>query len=325
MEKYQIEDMMTNLQSYLEANGINTSRLFRCLNPDHSDSNASMKYFDDYKVYCFGCGASYNLIDCISVIENLDHKEAFKKAINTYCLNLPSKIVKRPLKEPKQAEKPMNSKDYSKAFKVWQENYKNSLKAKEYLKNRGIDEKVAERFKLGFNTFNFGDFSFDAIIIPISKTCFTARNLLNTNKIRYYKPKGCHTELFNLNALKNDIPYCVITEGEFDCLSFETIGINAIALCSVNNTSKFVNMQKPLKTYILALDNDDAGKKTTEELISYFEENKLPYVVFNNCDYKDANLALISDRNKFENQIQTICTDIINEEKRKNRLHNAEM
>lgn len=325
MEKYQIDDMMTNLQSYLEANGINTSRHFRCLNPEHIDSNASMKYFDDYKVYCFGCGASYNLIDCISIMENLDHKEAFKKAINTYCLNLPSNNVKRPLKEQIQAEKPTNDKDYKKAFNVWQQNYVNSIKAKQYLKNRGIDEEVAKRFKVGFNTFNFGDFSFDAIIIPISKTCFTARNLLNTDKIRYYKPKGCHTELFNLKALEKPYPYCVITEGEFDCLSFETVGINAIALCSVNNTGKFIKMQKPLKTYILALDNDDAGTKTTQELISYFEENNLPYKVFDNCGYKDANLALIRDREKFKNQIESMCEEITFEEKRKQKLHNAEM
>lgn len=325
MEKYQIEDMMSNLQSYLETNGIDTSKLFRCLNPEHIDNNASMKYFDDNKVYCFGCGISYNLVDCICAIEHLDRKEAFKKAINTYCHNLPSKSTKRVEKPKIQTEKETSNKDYEKAFEVWQLNYKKSDLAKNYLKNRGIDEKIAEKFGLGFNTFTFGDFSFNSIIIPISNSCFTARNIVNNNKIKYYKPKGCHAEIFNSKALVNDTPFCVITEGEFDCLSFENLGINAIALCSANNTDNFIKMQKPLKTYILALDNDTTGQKATDKLVSYFEENNIPFVIFDNCGYKDANEALVKDRERFDNQINEVCNNIIFEEKRKTKLQNAEM
>ena len=59
MEQHEIDDMMSNLQDYLERQNINTSRFFRCLNPQHIDSNASMKYFDDCKVYCFGCGCCF--------------------------------------------------------------------------------------------------------------------------------------------------------------------------------------------------------------------------------------------------------------------------
>ena len=69
MEQYEIDDMMTNLQGYLERQNINTSRFFRCLNPQHIDSNASMKYFDDCKVYCFGCGCSYDLVGVIGAVE----------------------------------------------------------------------------------------------------------------------------------------------------------------------------------------------------------------------------------------------------------------
>ena len=70
---------------------------------------------------------------------------------------------------------------------------------------------------------------------------------------------------------------------------------------------------------------DVLSKKHKEELMDYFEENNYPYVIFNNCNYKDANLALTQDRNKFEQEISTICDDIIQKEKRKQKLHNAEM
>ena len=50
LDDYQVENLKTNLRSYLESQGINTSRHFKCINPEHYDSNASMKYFDDNKV-----------------------------------------------------------------------------------------------------------------------------------------------------------------------------------------------------------------------------------------------------------------------------------
>ena len=86
--------------------------------------------------------------------------------------------------------------------------------------------------------------------------------------MRYYKPKGCQVELFNTEALTNNSKYCVITEGEFDCLSFVTVGVNAIGLSSANNVNKFIEREKSLdKTFILALDNDEAGQIAANYLL----------------------------------------------------------
>lgn len=327
MEKYEIDDLKSNLKSYLESSGIDTSNFFRCINPQHTDTHPSMKYFDDHRVFCFGCKSSYDLFDVISIMEGIDEKEAFKRAMQTYKFNLPANKAKIPLKQEKNTKDKTELKDYEKAFYVWQLNFNKSNDAKQYLKQRGIDEKTAKRFKLGFNHFNFGEFEFNALIIPVSKNCFTARNIsADCDKIRYYKPKGCQTELFNIAALKTEKPYCVITEGEFDCLSFETLGINAMALCSVNNSNKFIELNKPLdKKYILALDNDEAGQKTTAELISYFEKNNISYIVFDNCGYKDANQALVEDSENFKTKINEIVNEIILLDKRKQKQSAAEM
>ena len=104
MEQQEIDYMMSNLQDYLELHGIDTSKLFRCLNPEHNDANPSMKYFDDNKVYCFGCGASYNLVDVISIMEGLDKKEAFKKAISDYCLEKPKNAYTKQVKNKAKNE-----------------------------------------------------------------------------------------------------------------------------------------------------------------------------------------------------------------------------
>lgn len=325
MEQYKIDEMMTNLQSYLESAGIDTSKFFTCINPNHIDRHPSMKYFNDNKVYCFGCGVCYNLVDCICVMEHLDRKEAFKQAINRYCLNQYSVVPKQPIKPKQELQNDIYVKDYSKAFTIWHKNLKDNKLAQKYLQSRGIDLKLIDKFNLGYNYFNFEDFKFKGLIIPISKHCFSARNLERDDNLKYFKPRNSQSEIFNKQAIENEIPYCVITEGEFDCLSFETVGVNAVALSGANNTQVFIDMQKPLKTYILAFDNDNAGSIATNKLLAYFKNNEIPYSIFDNLGYKDANEALQADKTKFEEEIKEICKDIIDKAKRKQKLQNAEM
>ena len=94
MEDIEYEYLKSNLRNYLESHGINTSRMFRCINPNHNDSNASMKYYDDNKVYCFGCGETYNLFDCIAILENVDNKEAFKRSLQYYKMGQTLRTIK---------------------------------------------------------------------------------------------------------------------------------------------------------------------------------------------------------------------------------------
>ena len=319
MENYELEGMMDNLKSYLESHNINTSRLFHCLNPNHRDSNASMKYFDDGRCYCFGCGVSYNLVDIVGIMENLDNRSAFKKTMQYYGKNFDNL--------PNRKEKQQCEKDYTKAYNVWAYNLKENKQAMDYLLSRGLSKKIIKDYKLGFNSFDFKKFRFNAVIIPVSKNCFAARNIHNDEKLRYYKPKGCQVELFNTKALTNETKYCVITEGEFDCLSFVTVGVNAIGLSSANNVNKFIEQKKSLdKTYILALDNDDAGKLATNALIDYFNDNNINYCTFDNCGYKDANQALTLDKDKFTKEINKIVFSLIEErEHRKAKQHDDEM
>lgn len=314
MEDIAIDELKSHLQDYLEKNGIRTDRFFRCINPEHIDRNPSMKYFDDNKVHCFGCNATYDLIGAISVIENLSRKEAFKRAIDYYGIN---KIEIKP-KYNKNLNIKMDTKDYSKAFYIWHKNMKSNENAKQYLNSRGISDFIIEKFNLGYNEFNFGDITFKGIIIPINKTCFSARNIDKTSDFRYYKPKNAHTEIFNLEALTNSNPFCVITEGEFDCLSFEEVGINAISLGSVSNVNKFIIANKAPKTYVLALDRDEAGQTATNELIDYFKTNKMPYIMFDNCGFKDANEALVNDRTTFKKGIERVIEREIRKKLKKN-------
>lgn len=307
MEDIEYEYLKSNLRNYLESHGINTNRMFRCINPNHNDSNASMKYYDDNKVYCFGCSETYNLFDCIAILENVDNKEAFKRALQYYRMGKTLSVNKDFTKKQDIANN-QKEKDYSRAYKVWAKNLDKEKSAKHYLFSRKIDEKTIKRFNIGYNEFNFGDKSLKAIIIPISKNGFTARNIdTSNNELRYYKTKSHHTDIFNKEALYNDKPFCFITEGEFDCLSLESVGANAIALGSVSNLSKFENLElNKKKIYITAFDNDEAGEKATEDIIKFFKQNKIKYLTYNSVDYKDVNEALVKDEENFKFCIENI-------------------
>ncbi len=312
MEQYEIDDLKTNLRDYLERQGIDTSKMFRCINPYHEDRNPSMRLFDNHKVYCFGCRATYDLIDTIANVENLTRKEAFKKAIEYYAKGqaVTKSIQVKKASEPTTIDK--QTKDYTKAFKVWEKHFSDEPSAKNYIQSRGISLETAKRFGLGYNKFTFGNIEFKSVVIPISKNAFTARYIGEDDiEFRYYKPKNSNLEMFNQQALTNDTNYCVVVEGEFDCLSYEEIGVNCVSLGSVNNIEELEQtLIGTKKTLILALDNDEAGIKATDDIKAFCRDNKIKYKEFDNVGYKDANIALIKDRNAFEEEINKIIKQI---------------
>ena len=314
MTKDQIADLKYNLEDYLERSGIDTKKNFSCISPTHNDSDPSMKFFKrDNKVFCYGCRVTYDLFGAVEVLENLDKKSAFKRVIELYSRNqgqVAQKIVKC------VTNRLIIQKDYTKSYALWQRNLMKNKTALEYLKSRGISDVTAVEFGIGYNKFRFGEKDFHAVIIPINKNCFTARNINPSEKFKHYKPKGCSSEILNKQALTNNTPYCVITEGEFDCLSFEEIGINAISLGSVNNIPKFIDAEKDVKkTYILALDNDDVGYKATGELKSFFNDNKIKYEVFDNLGESDPNYALVVNREAFAEGINGLLMSIKKKQK----------
>jgi len=296
------------LADYLQSQGINPSKMFKCINPLHNEKEPSMKYYENgFMVYCFGCRKAYDLVGVIEIMENLTPEEALNRAIALYMKN-----EKKATKREKQAAASTTHKDYSKAYEHWRNNLKTNVEAKKYLLNRGISDEIVNRFNIGFNTFKLGETPFKAVTIPITIHSYVARNIVDGEEFKYLRPKNNPVEIFNVQALTNEKPYCVITEGELDALSFETVGINAIALGSANNTEKFFGTNKSQsKTYILALDNDDRGRQARIELEQYLNDNGIKYISFDCCGEKDPNACLVKDKQQFEKSIKEIVKTAI--------------
>ena len=67
--KTSIQDLKDMLATYLNGEGVtDLKHNFNCLNPNHNDKTPSMTYYESsQKVYCHGCGASWDIFDLYAV------------------------------------------------------------------------------------------------------------------------------------------------------------------------------------------------------------------------------------------------------------------
>lgn len=78
------------LQDYLEdVHGINTNKLFNCLNPEHEDRHPSMAFDKQHnRCVCFACGARYDIFDLVGIDYQIKNTaEKFRKTyqiLDTY-------------------------------------------------------------------------------------------------------------------------------------------------------------------------------------------------------------------------------------------------
>ena len=315
MDREQARDIVKGyLGDYLNSKGINTRKPFNCLNPEHPDRHPSMSYDSKrQRCKCFSCGASYDIFDLIGIDYGLtDAKDIFNKAYEMYGLTIdsrqPAEQKPAPKKEAPKAE------DYMDYYQKAQAARKDPA-AQDYLRQRGISEEVADKYWLGYdaayNTFDVdenGQSSFStwrALIIPTGKGSYIARNMdtpKEPQKKNRYRKKGASL-LFNSKALCAADKPVFIVEGELDALSIIEAGGQAVGLGSTSNYKQLLSLlekQKAAQPLILALDADEDGRKTEEELAKELERLQASFYRYNLYGAaKDANEALLADRDGF--------------------------
>lgn len=75
------------LPAYLEREGINPARNFKCLNPDHNDDYGDMSYHRKTNTCVCHCGAHYDTLDLIAVEYGLkNYNDTFQKALEIFGL-----------------------------------------------------------------------------------------------------------------------------------------------------------------------------------------------------------------------------------------------
>ena len=271
-----------------------------------------------YGLKCFGCGFSGDIIDLYQQWKQIDYNTALKELAKLLHITIdpyssPEPAGQTPAEHPqkstpeldqKEPAEPANYVGYYKTCKA------NLVQAKDYLQSRGISLETAARYAVGYDSRD------RRIVIPVSESFFISRAAAGQEP-RYKNPAGQQVQIFNLNALYNGAGAVYVTEGVFDALSIIEAGAEAIALNSTSNAGLLIEKleQKPsAATLLLCLDNDEAGKKATEDLKAGLDTIKAPYAsaAAEVCgNYKDANERLIDNRSGFTAAVKNFEQSIL--------------
>lgn len=296
------QTVKSHLPEYLEQKGYSLTKPFRCINPEHEDRHPSMSY-NKHKnnIHCFSCGVTYDIFDCIRILEGfVDNKDVFAFAEKEF-LNR-----RQSFSEPAKKKSP--SKFSFSSLTMTAEGY-------EYLSRRGISKRTADKFGVVYSgkiKIGLGeeDEPWKAIIIPTGDGCYTIRNTKEADS-HYRIRKVGGFPVFNASVMYEDKDSPVfVTEGELDALSFYEADADALSLGSVTNNHRFIDIvknRKPLRKLILCLDNDEKGKAAQRSLAKSLAELDIPYEEINVAgECKDANEALQTHREDFLDLVSCI-------------------
>ena len=320
-----------------------TKTNFRCVGGTHEDKKPSMSYDSSrYKVHCFSCNADYDIFDLYAIKNNLtpNSKEVFNGVYNWLGIlidkpnnNIPSFKENKTIGSLPDEVMDIGI-DYRKFFIKAQKNLSDP-DCLRYLTKRGISKETAIKYELGYVSDwqspkglikNKNLPKTPRVIIPTSYYSYATRDIrdeLTAEQKKYSKTKEGSVNIFNVEALKQELP-CFVTEGEFDALSFLELGYNAVSLGSASNTKSLLKRIKELSnncSLIIVLDNDNGGinaasdlKKGLEEIsnLSFNINFFIPDKFYENCNYKDANDFLVKDKIGFENKIKKALSDLEN-------------
>ncbi len=184
--------------------------------------------------------------------------------------------------------------------------------------HRGLSRETLDRFQIGYVENWTHPKAPNApvsprLIIPTSKYSYLARDTrgeMPENQQQYSKSKVGAVRIFNAGALRSTKKPVFIVEGEIDALSIMDVGGAAVGLGSVSNARNLLAMlddRKPECPLLLALDQDEAGRKAEKELTEGLIKRGIRFFSVNITDgSKDANEALNKDRAKFREAVLAV-------------------
>lgn len=282
---------------------------------------------------CFSCNAGGDIFDLYGAINQItDYNQQLKGLCQEYGINLDdynnsfrnhkTKKMKYQDKNKQYVRNLTHSNNMYTSVCIQPDYYKNlflqarkHINETDYPQKRGLSDKTINRFGLGFIANWKHPKAPKApasprLIIPTSSESYLARDTrenIPENQKPYSKSKVGHTKIFNQKALQEAKTCIFVVEGELDALSIIEVGGEAVALGSTANTKAFIELLKadrPKQPLIIALDNDIAGEKASEELEYALNRLKISFYRLNIAGvYKDPNEALKCNRDDFRRAV----------------------
>lgn len=243
-----------------------------------------------------------------------------------------------------------NTVDFSKIVREAHENLLKNQKALDFLLARGLSMDIINRYELGYDEQGYNHFleaypthqrksrksDLYRYIFPFvnseERYTYFMAEIADRTQIDDYNPKyikiskgesGIDAQLFNERYLKEAPPVIFLCEGIYDALSVEDVGGKAISLGGVgqNRLLGLCKKYKPDTTFVISLDNDEAGQKAIERVKEGLDFLNIPYVVKTAINGKDFNEFLQADREGLKKYIAEATEEA---ELAKNGLKEAE-
>ena len=259
--------------------------------PFHSEKTPSFTVNDERGLYyCFGCGASGDVIQFTCDINALDFKGAVNYLAEMYGIDIPQNVNNKTSLNP-----------VLEAAALWFEKqlYSNPVAVK-YIKSRKITEGIIKRFRLGYapasglsnyllskgfvidDVKNAGllnlqnqDYFYNRIIFPICNSSgniigFGGRSIIDGQRPKYLNSKGSIYFHKRENLYASHIAIrearkhgkIVVVEGYMDVLMLHQVGIsNAVGLLGTSMTAEHLTYLWEITSEVIVwMDGDVAGK-----------------------------------------------------------------
>ena len=267
---------------------------------------------------CFKCGFSGDVFDLIQQEQGVTFREALKIAAESLGIVIDSHQEQSNTDilnhAPEPARPPQSvPTDYTEELRQYQAQLQRAIP---YLQARGISFETASAYGLGYapewrspTALRSGKNppSSPRLIVPTCQHHYIARDTrieLTPNQAKFSKMNEGTPEIFNQSVLYDRTKDKVfVVEGAIDALSLIECGADAIALNSTSNAERLIErlQERPTRSILLlALDNDDGGRRALKTLTAGLQRLNISYVIVDVCGrYKDPNEALTSDKSSF--------------------------
>jgi len=311
--------MRISLLGYIEQSGLkveragqNVYRINPCPVCGHKDHFTIYPETNSYVSFSECCSGG-SIIDYLIEVEKIPKEEAIKKlrilAGATGATGSASQGDINPPIRKKEAEPPKSDESEKKEIALLV--MKAAQNKTKYYSSRGISDEISNSYRLGYlpDGHRFGcSFKY---VLPVSEQFVILRS---DNEKDRYRNIG-NTEILNTHYIEKpnaSDKQIFITEGYFDALSLEEIGLKAIGLNSTAMSDALINILEANKSklrqkkFILALDNDQGGRDTTIKLKKALLELDLTFSELTLNSYKDINEYLIKDREGLLKEIENM-------------------
>ena len=190
--------------------------------------------------------------------------------------------------------------------------------------HRGLSDKTLAHFHIGYiESWKHPKapkmVTSPRLIIPTSRHSYLARHASEKDFINYRgqvenKSKVGRVRIFNPQAVKQTAQPIFIVEGEIDAMSIYEVGGEALGMGSKGNVNQLLALlgkHRPSQPLIIALDNEqeqakqDGVEQSIGKIVEGLKGLGIPYYRENiAAPYKDANEALMADREAFSAAVQ---------------------